>query len=133
MLTTDGLNATLDGNVWGENLYIGLIGSSGFTETLKADTMSSHAGWSEIHSEYSEGARPQWSYGSASGGVVSAIANFSFTSSATVKGFFVTTDSTKNGSSGSLVHTQLFSSGEQSWSPGQILQLTLTGRAAQGA
>ena len=133
MLTTAGLNAILDGNVLGSNLYIGLIASSGFTALAKADTMGSHSGWTELHSEYSESTRVQWSHGSASGEKITATVSFSFTSAANVKGFFIATNSTKNGSSGSLVHTQLFSAGAQSWDPGQVLQLTLVGEAAEGS
>lgn len=136
-LTTAGLNGILDGNVFGQSLYFGLIASSGWvaaTGLQKSDTMASHAGWAEEHSNYSQSTRPGWSYGSAAGGVLSSssVASFTFTATVDIKGFFLVTNSTKNGSTGILVTTALFTSGDRSPSGGQTVTLDFLMRAAEG-
>jgi hypothetical protein len=45
---------------------IGLISSSGYTALAAADTMGSHAGWTEF-TGYSQGTRVAWAPGAASG------------------------------------------------------------------
>lgn len=122
------LGATAKNSTW----YIGLIDSSGYSSLAAADTMSSHAGWAEHTSGYSQSARPTWSPGSASGQSVTnaSTVDFTITSSITIKGMFLTTVSTKGGTTGILWCTALFTSGDQALVNGQTLKITYTCSAA---
>lgn len=109
--TTVGLNYLLDGSfragtqitAW----YIGLINGSGFSAVSAGDTMSSHAGWTEL-TVYSEATRQQWSPGAASGGVLVNASPVVFTNggaTASIQGMFLTSSSTKSGTTGTLYST----------------------------
>jgi len=87
--------------------FIGLI-SSGVVLN-NADTMGSHAGWTEL-AAYSEGARPQWIVNNpaATRRLVNAGPDagiFHFTAAATLAGAFLSDDATKGGSAGVLFCT----------------------------
>lgn len=129
-ITTAGINnlfnvyfgATSKAAAW----YMGLIASSGYSALAAADTMSSHAGWTEETSNYSQATRPQWTPASASGGSVSnsSSVDFTITGSVTVKGIFIVNESTKSGTTGTLWATALFTSGDQALVNGQTLKVT---------
>ncbi len=114
-IVDEGLNHILDTEfVSGSQVttwYIGLVDNSGFSAFADADTMASHAGWSES-TVYSQATRPQWTVGSASSRQVTnaSTVDFSINGSATLKGIFVTSNNTKGGSSGVLWATAAFSS-----------------------
>lgn len=68
------------------------------------DTMASHAGWTEI-TDYSNGTRPAFTAAVPSGGSTSNSASpavFNINGTATVAGCFITTNSTKGGTTGTL-------------------------------
>ncbi|TXH13943.1 MAG: hypothetical protein E6R03_10395 [Hyphomicrobiaceae bacterium] len=129
-ITTAGINnlfnvyfgATSKASAW----YLGLIASSGYSALSAADTISSHAGWTEETSNYSQTNRPTWTPASASGGSVSnsSSVDFTFTGSVTVKGVFVVNENTKGGTTGTLWATALFTSGDQALVNGQTLKVT---------
>lgn len=129
-ITTAGINnlfnvyfgATSKAAAW----YMGLIASSGYSALAAADTMSSHAGWTEETSNYSQATRPQWTPASASGGSVSnsTSVDFTITGSVTAKGVFVVNENTKGGTTGTLWATALFTSGDQALVNGQTLKVT---------
>jgi len=106
--------------------YLGLISSGSYSQLQAADTMSSHAGWIEETANYSQSTRPQWSPASASAGSISnsSAVVFTITGSVTVKGVFVTDNSTKSGTTGNLWATALFTSGDQALVNGQSLEVT---------
>lgn len=89
--------------------YCGLISSSGYSVLAAADTMSSHAGWSEF-TGYSQSNRVTWTTGAPSSQVVtnSTVMAFSVNASGTVKGVFITSDNAKSGTTGTLWATALF-------------------------
>lgn len=89
--------------------FIGLISNSGFSALAAADTMASHAGWTEF-TGYSQSTRVAWGPGEpASQSITNASpATFDINASGTVKGIFVPTNSTKGGTSGRLWSTALF-------------------------
>jgi hypothetical protein len=90
--------------------------------------MSSHAGWSEVHTQYSEGTRPALTLGTVAAGSVSNTASkatFTITGTATVAGAFVTSNSTKNGTTGTLYGATDFSS-SRGVESGDSLQVTVT-------
>ena len=106
LVVTIGLNLLLDRsfNTPGAdaNWYVGLKGAGA---PAAGDTMASHATWAEI-TPYSNATRPTWTKnGAAAAGAMSNSASkaaFTINASATVVGAFMTTDSTKGGTTGSL-------------------------------
>jgi hypothetical protein len=123
LVTTAGKNFLLDnglaGSAYTAAFFLGLISSVSYTAVAAADTMASHAGWLEAGlataPAYSEGARrtAAWAAASAGSKALSAGLVFTFTSSGTVKGSFLTTVATKDGTTGTLYSAGLFSGGDQ--------------------
>jgi hypothetical protein len=130
---TDVWSVYLNGGTQKTSWYLGLIAESGFVEVDPGDTMSSHAGWSE-YTGYNEAARVE-----LTGKVVAerlfthtTPGAFTFGSTASIRGVFVVSNSTKGGSTGILLATALYSAA-RSVQGGRTLQLTyaldLTGGA----
>lgn len=90
--------------------YIGLINITSYSALAAGDTMSSHAGWTEF-TAYSQSNRVAWGPGDPSSQSITNAtpATFSISGTGTVKGIFVTTNSTKSGTTGILWSTGLFS------------------------
>jgi hypothetical protein len=94
------------------NWYIGLIDAASYSALAAADTMSSHGGWVEFE-DYTESVRQTWTKSAASSGQITASAASAFTigavsSGTEVKGAFVTSVSTKGGTTGILWATGIF-------------------------
>ncbi len=114
-ITNEGKNHILDvmfsdeTQIASTSWFIGLISSTSYSALAAGDTMSSHAGWTEF-TGYSQTNRVAWGPGAASGQAItnSTPATFSFTSTGTVKGGFLTTNNSKSGTSGKLWSTGLF-------------------------
>ena len=106
--------------------YIGLIDNASFSALAAADTMSSHAGWIE-NDDYSGGTRPEWTAGTAASRQItnSSTVDFSINATATIKGIFITSNSTKNGTTGTLWATAAFGS-NVSVQNGDTLKITYT-------
>lgn len=124
-----GLNYLLDSGFGGTE-YLGLKGSG---TPNAADTMSSHATWSEI-TAYTEGTRPTYSHASASSQSVTnsaSKATFSINATTTIYGVFCTTNSTKSGTTGTLISATDFSSSKSADS-GDTLEVTYTVTASNG-
>lgn len=105
--------------------YIGLINST--ATFAAADTMASHAGWTENVS-YTQAARPTLSFGAATTAdpsVITAVAaTFTMNATATIAGAFITTSNTKSGSSGTLFSEGNFTGGARSVISGDTLNVT---------
>lgn len=122
-VTTAGKNDLLDkylaGSAYTAAFYMGVISSVSYSAISAADTMASHAGWTEAGATnaptYSQGARPTsaWSSASAGAKALSASLTFSITSSGTLKGAFLTTVATKDGTTGTLFSAGLFTGGDK--------------------
>lgn len=92
--------------------YVGLINGSGFSTVSSADTMASHAGWTE-YTTYSETVRQTWSPGAASGGVLVNSTVMVFTnggSTGSIQGMFLASSSTKSETGSVLFSTAAESS-----------------------
>ena len=87
--------------------YIGLYGAAASNTPAAGDTMSSHAGWTEVV-DYSQATRVAVTFGTATTADPSVISNsaspatFTINATTTVGGAFLTTGSAKNGTAGTL-------------------------------
>lgn len=106
--------------------FIGLISNSGYSALAAADTMASHAGWTEF-TGYSQATRVAWGAGAAASQSITnaSPATFDVNASGTVKGVFVVSNSTKGGTTGTLWATALFSA-DVPVSNGDQLRVTYT-------
>lgn len=97
-----------------------------------ADTLASHAGWTE-NQNYSEGTRPAFNEAAASSQSITNSANKASYSinadSQTIAGIFLASDSTKGGTSGTLGAVTDFSSAKSA-DNGDTLEVTYTVSAA---
>ena len=113
--------------------YLGLVTGPGSGNTYAAaDTMASHAGWTE-NTDYSESVRQTATFGAATTADPSVIDNsgsvavFSMNGTATIAGAFLTSDDTKSGTSGILFSVSNFTSpGDRAVVSGDTLNVTYT-------
>lgn len=108
LVTTVGKNKVLDAafktGLASPAWYVGLVDNASYTAYAAADTMSSHAGWIES-TIYTEAVRQTWTAGTIAAGSVdnaSSKAVFTINAGGTVRGCFLTTVSTKGGTTGTL-------------------------------
>lgn len=127
----DVLDKYLKGSAYTAAFYVGL--TDGTPTVAAGDTMSSHAGWAEV-TAYDEAVRQTLTLGTVSSQSVdnsASKATFTIsTNSTTVGGAFVTTNSTKGGSTGTLYGAAALSAGDKSLDDGDTLQVTVTLTAA---
>lgn len=115
-ITNEGKNTLFDvmfasgTQIASSSWFIGLISSSGYSALAAGDTMASHAGWTEA-TGYTQSTRVAWGPGSAASQSITnaSPATFDINATATIKGIFVTSNSTKSGTTGKLWSTALFS------------------------
>jgi hypothetical protein len=110
--------------------YLGLYGAAATNDPAAGDTMSSHAGWTEI-TAYSESTRPQCTFGTSTTADPSVISNsasvavFSVNGTATVGGAFLTSNNTKGGTTGILFSAGDFQApGDRAVVSGDTLNVT---------
>ena len=134
---TVGKNFVLDtvfrGSAYTASFFFGLISSVSYSAIAAGDTMASHSGWTEAGPtnapNYSQGTRPAATFGSAaSAGSItnSAVSAFSITGNGTVKGAFLTTNSTKDGTTGTLINAGLFTQGDRGVVNGDTINVSGT-------
>lgn len=112
--------------------YIGLYGAAASNSPAAGDTMSSHAGWTEV-TAYSQATRPAATFGTATTANPSVISNsaspatYSINGTVTIGGAFLTTNNTKSGTTGTLFSAADFSApGDRSVVNGDTLTVTYT-------
>ena len=112
--------------------YIGLYGSGATNSPAAGDTMSSHAGWTEV-TAYSQATRPACTFGTPTTANPSVATNsaspasFSINGTTTVGGAFLTSNNTKSGTTGTLYSAADFSApGDRSVVSGDTLSVTYT-------
>lgn len=109
--------------------YIGLAVTVSSLQ-VAADTMGSHTGWTES-TAYAEATRVAWNEGAASGssGVIlntsSSTSDFTMNATATIDGIFISSDSTKGGTTGTLWCTAPFTT-QQSLVSSDVLKVSYT-------
>jgi len=112
--------------------YLGLYGAGSTNNPAAGDTMSSHAGWTEV-TAYSQATRPACTFGTPTTANPSVATNsaspatFSINATTTVGGAFLTSNSTKSGTTGTLYSAADFSSpGDRAVVSGDTLSVTYT-------
>ena len=112
--------------------YIGLYGAAASNTPAAADTMSSHAGWTEVVA-YSNGTRVAATFVTATTANPSVVTNsaspatFNINGTTTVGGAFLTSGSAKSGTTGTLFSAADFGSpGDRSVVNSDTLSVTYT-------
>jgi hypothetical protein len=112
--------------------FLGLYGSGATNTPAAGDTMSSHAGWTEVVA-YSQATRPVCTFGTPTTANPSVATNsaspatFSINGTTTVGGAFLTSNSTKSGTTGTLFSAADFSApGDRSVVSADTLSVTYT-------
>ncbi len=126
----DILNQYYKGSAYTAAHYIGL--TDGTPTVAASDTISSHAGWTEVTS-YTETVRQTFTPGTVSSQSVDNSANkatFSINATVTVGGIMLATDNTKGGTTGILVGAGAFTGGDKALASGDTLNVTLTATAS---
>lgn len=120
------------GSAYTAAFYLGLYGAAASNSPAASDTMSSHSGWTEV-TAYSQATRPACSFGTPTTANPSVATNsasaatFSMNGTTTVGGAFLTTNSTKGGTTGTLFSAADFQSpGDRSVVSGDTLTVTYT-------
>lgn len=132
LVTDAGLNkyldATLKTGLASPLWYVGLVAGPNELDYAAGDTMASHAGWTES-TVYSNATRPQWVSGAIAAGSIdnsASPANFAVNGAATVSGAFLADNSTKGGTTGTLLCVGAFSLGDKVLGNGDTLLVTVT-------
>jgi hypothetical protein len=112
--------------------YIGLYGAGASNTPAAGDTMSSHAGWTEV-TTYSNATRVAATFVTATTANPSVVTNsaspatFNINGTATVGGAFLTSGSAKGGTTGTLFSAADFAApGDRSVVSGDVISVTYT-------
>jgi hypothetical protein len=131
IVTTAGKNDILTqyfkGSAYTAAWFVGLVDNASFSAYAVGDTMASHAGWLES-AAYSNANRPTLTLGTPAAGSVdntASVAAFTINATATIRGAFIVTNSTKSGTTGTLYGEADFAA-SRSVVSGDTLNVTVT-------
>ena len=120
------LDTTFTGSAYTATWFLGLVNGASSPTYNAADTMSSHAGWTEF-TGYSNATRPAPSWNAAAAGSKATTATaFNINATGTVAGAFMTTSNTISGTTGTLFSAGNFTGGNRAVSSGDTLNVTYT-------
>lgn len=127
----DVLDTYLKGSAYTAAHYVGL--ADGTPTFAAGDTMASHTGWVEVQL-YDEAVRQDATWGTVSGQSVNNSASKAVftisTNATTIGGCFLTTNSTKGGTTGTLYGGGAFTAGDKTLDDDDVLNVTVTASAA---
>lgn len=140
LVTTVGKNLALDTYLGGSGYtvtgpFLGLISSVSYTAVAAADTMTSHAGWTEAgitNAPTYSGGRKTAVFSAAAAGskALSSALSFAMTGAGTVKGCFLVFGTgavaTVDNTGGTLYSAGLFSGGDKVVTSGDTLNVSYT-------
>jgi hypothetical protein len=137
LVVTAGLNkyldATLKTGLASPSWFVFLVTGPGSGNTYAAaDTMGSHAGWAE-NTSYAAATRPAFTPGTVASGSVdnsAAKASFSINASVTLAGSGMADNSTKGGSTGTLLGVGNFTGGDRTAVNTDVINVTITASIA---
>jgi hypothetical protein len=121
----DALTQYLKGSAYTAAWYVGLYKGTGTLNV--ADTMASHAGWTDS-TDFSNANRPTWTGGTASAGSIdnsASAAVFNINATATILGAYLVNNNTKGGTTGTLYGIAAFAASRAVVS-GDTLTVTVT-------
>lgn len=136
LVTTVGKNDLLDkyfaGSTYTAAWYLGLISSVSYgVGPAAGDTMASHSGWTEAGAtnapNYSSGTRPSINFSTAAAAgskTAAAAVSYTFSNGGTVKGAFIASNSTKDGTTGILYSAGTFT--DKTVAASDVLNVTVT-------
>ena len=130
LVVTTGKNDLLNKYFLNSGTYTAafFVGLKGTGAIAAGDIMASHAGWSEI-TGYSNGSRPAFSPASSTAGSSTnsaSPATFTINASNTVAGCFITTNSTKSGTSPGILFSAADFASSRAVLSGDTLTVTYT-------
>lgn len=131
LVVTEGRNFALDtlfeGAAYTAAWFMGLVNGASAPTYAAGDTMASHAGWTEV-TAYAAGTRPapDLSANASAGSKSAAAVGFAINGTATIAGCFLTTNSTKGGTTGVLYSVGSFTGGNRAVVDGDTLNVTYT-------
>ena len=125
-------NKYFSGSGYTATWFLGLYGSGSTNNPAAGDSMLLHAGWTEV-TAYSQATRPACTFGTATTADPSVISNsaspatYSINGTTVVGGAFLTSNSTKGGTTGNLFSAADFQSpGDRSVVSGDTITVTYT-------
>ena len=125
-------NKYFSGSGYTATWFLGLYGSGSTNNPAAGDSMLLHAGWTEV-TAYSQATRPACTFGTATNADPSVISNsaspatYSINGTTVVGGAFLTSNSTKSGTTGTLFSAADFQSpGDRSVVSGDTITVTYT-------
>ena len=118
------LDTVLHNQTQSATWFIGLVNNTAWSAFADADTLASHAGWTEDTSY--TGTRKEWTEGASSGQQITngTTVDFAMSGTTTIKGAFLC--DVTSGTAGKLFCTALFTGGDQGVGNGDTLKVTYT-------
>jgi hypothetical protein len=130
----DSLDKHLRGSAYTAAWFLGLVDNASFTAFATTDTHATHGGWIETHTTYSEGTRPAVVWGAVTTATdttetVSTAVRFTMTATVTLRGGFVSNQSTKGSTGANILYGEVAFASTQVVQSGYLVDVTITASA----